>query len=153
MLLNQDSVFALDIAFSTMETQAIRNKYVSTHAKFLSFFFGSSLNNQTNKLKTYQTVLLPVFNTKPTKKRKRQKINEGNHRGLAFLDMSFATLRLYDSSHALHSFERIIPDFLLLFNTICSQHEMNQAEWPMQWTICGEVYSYNLIMVMTVVYL
>ena len=94
MLFNQDSVFALDTAFLTVLPQAIRNKYISTHAEFLAFSFGCSLNNKISKLKTCQTVLLPVFNTKLTKKISRQKINEGNHSGLGVLGKNYATLRL-----------------------------------------------------------
>ena len=107
----------------------------------MAFFFVSSLNNLINKLKACETVLLPVFNTKITKKRNGQKINEANHWGLAVLDKNSATLRLYDSSHALHSFEHVIPDLLLLVYTIRSQHERTEAEWPMQWTYCREKYS------------
>ena len=141
MLLNQDSVFVLDTTFLTILPIALRNKYISTHAEFLAFFFGSSLNNQINKLKACETDLLPVFNTKLTKKRNRQKINEGNLWGLAVLDKNSATLRLYDSSHVSHSFEHIIPDLLLLVNTIRSLYEMTQTDWPMQWTYCRDVYS------------
>ena len=120
----QHSVFALDTVFLTMLSQTIRNKYMATRAKLLAFFFRSSLNSQINKLKACETVLIPVFNTKLTKKRNGQKTNEGNHWGLAVLDKNSATVRLYDSSHALHSFEHIILDLLLLVNTIRSQHEM-----------------------------
>ena len=35
----------------------------------------------------------------------------------------------------------MILDLLLLVNTVCSQHEITQAEWPMQYTYCREVYS------------
>ena len=50
MLLNQDSVFALDTVFLTMLHQAIRNNHIATHAEFLVFFFGSGLNDEINKL-------------------------------------------------------------------------------------------------------
>ena len=64
-----------------------------------------------------------------------------NHWGLAVLDSNSATLRFYDSSHALRNLEHIIADFLLLVNTFRSQNVINQAEWPMQWKCCREVYS------------
>ena len=124
-----------------MPPQTILNKYTSTHVEFLGFFFGSCLNNQINKLKTFQAVLLPACNTELTRKLSGQKIDEGNHWVLTILEKNSATLRLFDSSHALDSFEHIIRDLLLLVNTICSQQEMTRAEWPMQWTYCREVYS------------
>ncbi len=40
MLLDQDTVFALDTVFVTMLQQAIHNNYIATHPKFLEFFFG-----------------------------------------------------------------------------------------------------------------
>ena len=85
--------------------------------------------------------MLSVFNPKLTNIRNRKKIDEGNHWGLAVLDKNSVTLRLYDSSHALHIFEHIIPDLLLLANNTRSQYEITQPEWSMQWMYCREVYS------------
>ena len=40
-----------------------------------------------------------------------------------------------------HPMRYIVPDLQLLVNTIRSRYETTQAEWPIQWIYCREVYS------------
>ncbi len=134
MLLNRDTVLALDTVFVTMLRQAIRNKYIATHAEFLEFFFGQNLHNTMNQLKISQSVLIPVFNSKMMRTKNGRKKYFRDHRGLAVLDKHSASLRLYDSSHTSRGFDHILPHLLQLANSICSKYELTEAEWPMQWT-------------------
>ena len=141
MLLNQSTVFSLDTAFVTMLRQSIRLKYIRTRGDFLRYFFVRNLNEKLNQLKASQSVLIPVFNSKLKNRKDGTKEYIGNNWGLAVLHKETATVRLYDSAHKELGFEHVVPHLLKLANSISSTYNLTQAEWPLRWTYCNEVYS------------
>ena len=119
-----------------------------THRDFLRYFFERNLNEKLNQLKTSQSVLIPVFNSKLKNSTDGAKEYFGNHWGLAVLHRETATFRLYDSAHKELVFEHIIPHLLNLANSISSTYNLTQSEWPLRWTYCNKVYSVQQGMVM-----
>lgn len=65
MLLNQGTVWVLEKSFVTINQLTIRNNYIATHAELFEFFFrGGVIANNMNRLKTCQSVLIPVLNNR-----------------------------------------------------------------------------------------
>lgn len=93
------------------------------------------------RLKTCQSVLISVFNTRLKKTTNENEKYYRDHWGLAVLYKHSATLRLYDSCRQSQGFEEIIPYLLQLANSIHSKYSLTQAGWSIHWTYCCKVYS------------
>ena len=141
MLLNEGNVFAVDSVFVEMLRRAIRLKLIPNYESFLQYYFPRDIGTLLCKLKACQSVLIPIFNSTMKKTVSGKEEYSGDHWGLAVLHKPSASLRLYDSIHGANGFEHILPHILLLANSIRSRHNLTEAEWPIQWTYCPQVYS------------
>ena len=66
--------------------------------------------------------------------------NSGDPWGLAVLRKPSASLRVNNSIHRAKRFENLLPHVLLLANSIRYRHNLTEAEWPIQWINCSQVY-------------
>ena len=143
MILNEVNVLAVDSIFVEMFRRAIQLKLIPNYKYLLQYFFLRDIDTVLCKLKACQSVLIPIFNSTMKKTVSGKKKNSGDRLGSSCSSLTFCFLRLYHSIHGANKFEYVIPHILLLANSIPSRYNLTEAEWPIQWTYCSQVYSFQ----------